>query len=191
MIISAGAAWAQQCSPGFPVFDESRSYSAFTGTSGGRQLLFPSQQFNCLGIVTRISAQVIGNSTRGIDFQIWRPKSNGTYELVWGMEYSELLGGSRQGNNISIELLIQEIPVRPRDVIGLFLQQEELIGVQYENGTDTTGTAFYVEGINGPLCNFSLCDPNVHNMTNTSPLIDVVFGKLLSADCLWLQTKHD
>lgn len=178
---------AQQCTPAFPASDEGRNYSTF---AGGRQLLFPSRQFNCPGIVTEMRAQVIGTSTSGIYFQIWRPKSirNGTYELVWSRDS----GLSRVGNTILIMPLIRGIPVRQRDVIGMFLAEENFIGVQFKNGTDVVGTVFYAEG-DGPLCNFSLCDPDVHNMTDTSPFIDVTFGKFLTAlfyFCLWLQTKH-
>ena len=139
-----------------------------------------------------MSAQVIGEGASGIDFQIWRPKSNGTYVLVWGRD--SRLVRDPDANTISIEPLIREIPVRAKDVIGLFLADvdvgEDFIGVQYENGTDTAGTVFYVEGT-GPLCNFSLCDANVHNMTNTSPFINIVFRKLLNCFVLFLLMATD
>ncbi len=148
------------------------------------QALVPSYQFECLGLLTELQAQVAGEDSEfsQIVFQIWRHQGDGKYTVVADLIYPGA-GASRDGSTLSITPLTRGIPIRPGDVIGFFLEnggeeqeEEDLLKLLYDSRQDTT--VYYLVGTGAPLCNFTTCaESAVQVMQNTAPLISLVFGK--------------
>ena len=146
------------------------------------QALIPTYEFTCAGALTELHAQVAGESTK-IVFQVWRQGNAGNYNIVADLTYPGPQA-TRNDSTVSIRAgpLILGIPVRPGDVLGFYLENDEeakenRFRLLYDNTQETT-VYYYPLGTDVPLCNFSTCDgPPVESVQNAAPLISIVFGK--------------
>ena len=157
--------------------------SSFTGgnftNTGGIQLLLPSLNFTCQGVITEWSAHATGNTSvsDSIEFQIFEPAtdSNDLYRLKYGNPY---LGNNAQGSSITRPVNLATgpfIPVRPGDIVGVYIPPNSVadLNLLYEYGGDTD--VVYWNNIENTMCNYSLCSGKV--ITGLDLLIGWEFSK--------------
>ena len=164
LIFSSG--FAQSCSHSLPIYNS----SSFTGgnftNTGGIQLLLPSLNFTCQGVIKEWSAHVTGDTSvsDSIEFQIFEPvtdDSNDLYRLKYGNPY---LGNNAQGSMITRPVTSATgpfIPVRPGDIVGVYIPPNSVadLNLLYEYGGDTD--VIYWNNIENTMCNYSLCSGNI------------------------------
>ncbi len=113
-----------------------------------QQVLIPSYQFNCCGVVNGWGAYVEpggGNDEMNYNaiFQVWRPEGNGVYTIVGENAYPKpiTLAGHSRLIVIATEPLIQ---FQPGDVVGYYLDSDREVGngVQLDE-SDTNQEVYY------------------------------------------------
>ena len=161
-----GLVQSSTCSRSLPTYNESDFTGGdFTSAAGGIQLLIPSWNFTCTGVITEWLAHVTGNTSVGglVEFQIFEPVTddeNGLYRLSYGNDYN---GDSAEGSLITRPVGVvmpQLIPIRPGYIVGVYLPPSTVeLGLLYETNGDTD--VYYWENVESRTCNFSLCSGKV------------------------------
>jgi len=162
----------------FPTYNSSRTdYGRF---QRGILAVVPQYQFPCTGVVRQLTARVgIGDDADGIfAVEIWRPIDiNGSYTLLWGMQYPTMFETSRIGNMVTFSPSFA-VPVERGDVIGFYTGSAHTESHKILYDPTARGiTVYSTSGSGGPLCNFSICDVSVLSQDNTAPLISATYGE--------------
>ena len=156
-------------------------------SSTGLQVLIPELSFQCDGLVTSMNVFITRTGDQNVaasplTLQIWRPSQHGSYVLHWSIEHPGTpFETSREGNIVSFTSQLG-VPVIARDVLGIHIQGRRTDKPYFQLAysafavDSTTPTMYYMDGVDGPLCNFSVCGVDVKNRTSILPLISATFG---------------
>jgi hypothetical protein len=169
------------CSPVFPP-EESGVTGAQAAGGQGLQVLVPSYNFSCGGVVTRL--RIRADSDRGGDdgfvFQIWRPRGDGTYGLRQSVDTSG--STQREGNFLTFNT---SIPVLNGDTIGYRLQPVptgEQMHFLLESSNASRNVTILTRMTPDLACRISPCDDLFTMRPGFSPFITVDFEPGDTAD---------
>ena len=146
-----------------------------TAIHSGLQVILPGHQFKQAGSMKSISVQVLGPSSP-LALQIWRPTSEGNYNLHWDTTFMKNpVTVTRVGSEINYQDPIG-VPVRRGDVLGLYIFPHAApISVVYYKGLELeeglSNKVHYMEGVENPLCQLSLCNASMKAVSDGLPSI--------------------
>ena len=142
-----------------------------------QQVLIPSYQFSCCGVVTEWGAYVQpgGSMHRTVytaTFQVWRPEGNGVYTMVGENAYPNPIT-LEDDSQILVDALQPFIEFKPGDVVGYYLDSTESSGSVQLDESNRNEEVYY-----GPLINGKF-DTTAIGVSRTSlaPIIYVAVGK--------------
>ena len=143
----------------------------------GLQVLVPSYTFTCSGVITRITIRAdVNRGDDGFVFQIWRPESDGTYNLSHSVDTS--------GSTLRIDsdlIFNTSIPVLNGDTIGYRLEPvsegEEEMHFILDSSDASGGVEIYRRQTADTVCQLSPCDGNYTMIVGMAPFISVDFGE--------------
>ena len=150
----------------------------------GMQVLVPSYNFSCSGLITGVT---IGADARsgdgGFVFQIWRPQGDGICNLQHSVNVSQSIQIQRVGDQLSFNT---SIPVLPGDLIGYRL---EPVGGGNEitfllDKSNASNIVIHRRTSSDRVCRFSQCDSSGDQKLEYgfAPHISIQFGKCIKLD---------
>ena len=160
------------CTPDFP--DQSSVTSAQAAGATGIQVVVPSYNFTCDGVITSVDFRVSSDSGNdSFVFQVWRLRRDGLYHLMYSVDTS---GATQRDGNV-LTYSGASIPVQEGDTIGYRLEpvtESPQLQLILDHSRDDA-VLHFIRNSTVP-CQFSVCDTG-QSTINAAPFISVEFGE--------------
>ena len=148
----------------------------------GLQVLVPSYNFSCSGLITSVTIGAASDSgDGGFVFQIWRPQGDGICNLQHSVNVSQ---STRVGDQLSFNT---SIPVLPGDLIGYRLEPVgggNEIAFLLDRSNASQNVVIHKRTSSDRVCRFSQCDSSGDQKLEYgfAPHISIQFGKCIKLD---------